>query len=123
MLHFQSYGHGAPIIILHGLFGSLDNWHSISLHLAHSFKDFAVDQRNHGHSPHSAEMNYPLMAQDLREFMDAQKLPHAHVLGHSMGGKTAMQFALIYPDLTTSLIVVDIAPRVYSGRHGKHLAA
>src|ERR1051326_3769693 len=105
-LHFQNYGQGAPLIILHGLFGSLENWHSISQKLASDFQVFAVDQRNHGRSPHSAEMNYQLMAEDLEEFLAAHQLGAVHCLGHSMGGKTAMAFALNYPDQVQKLIVV-----------------
>jgi pimeloyl-ACP methyl ester carboxylesterase len=118
-LHFQTFGQGAPLIILHGLFGSSDNWHSISRRLEKQFRVLAVDQRNHGHSPHSAEMNYPVMAEDLHELLQSQKLARAHLIGHSMGGKTAMEFALRYPESVDKLIVVDIAPRAYSPRHGQ----
>ncbi|HWX21462.1 MAG TPA: alpha/beta fold hydrolase [Candidatus Binatia bacterium] len=116
-LNFKTYGQGEPLLILHGLFGSLDNWHSVSLKLGERFQVLAVDQRNHGHSPHSPEMDYRLMAEDVRELLEARLLPWAHVLGHSMGGKTAMQFALLYPAQVQKLVVVDIAPRVYSPRH------
>jgi pimeloyl-ACP methyl ester carboxylesterase len=118
-LHFQAYGAGAPLIILHGLFGSLDNWHSMSLQLGEHFHVLAIDQRNHGHSPHSSEMNYAVMAEDVSEFMRAQHIEHARVLGHSMGGKTAMQLALRNPEKVDRLVVVDIAPRAYSPRHGQ----
>ncbi|HWH71651.1 MAG TPA: alpha/beta fold hydrolase, partial [Candidatus Sulfotelmatobacter sp.] len=120
-LHSQSLGHGQPLIVLHGLFGSLQNWHTVSRALAEQFRVIAVDQRNHGHSPHSDEMSYRLMAQDLEEFMRAHNLARAHVMGHSMGGKTAMQFALLYPERVEKLIVVDIAPREYVPRHQKML--
>jgi esterase len=109
-LHFQSYGQGEPLLILHGLFGSLENWRSISQHLAAYYHVFALDQRNHGRSPHSLEMDYRLMAGDVDEFLKAHALPNAHVLGHSMGGRTAMQFALSYPKSVRKLIVADIAP-------------
>jgi esterase len=122
-LHFQSFGQGPPLIILHGLFGSLDNWHSISQGLAADFQVFAIDQRNHGRSPHAAEMSYPLMAEDLKEFLANQKLGAINLLGHSMGGKTAMLFALTYPEFVEKLIVVDMAPRVYSERHREILNA
>src|SRR5437899_1940421 len=112
-LNFQSYGTGLPIIILHGLFGSLDNWQPISRKLGESFHVFAVDQRNHGRSPHSDIFNYQVMAEDLREFMQAHNISRAHLLGHSMGGKTAMQFALVHPEQVEKLIVVDIAPKAY----------
>ncbi len=116
-LHFREYGRGAPLLILHGLFGSLDNWAAISKELSGAFHVLAVDQRNHGHSPHCAEMDYPLMAADLLEFLRHHAPGGAHVLGHSMGGKTAMQFALQHPGLVTSLIVVDIAPRACEAEH------
>src|SRR5258708_8513128 len=116
-LNFKSYGVGEPLIILHGLFGSLDNWHSVSLDLAEKFRVLAIDQRNHGHSPHATEMNYALMANDLSELLAREAWPRAHVLGHSMGGKTAMQFALQFPSSILSLIIVDIAPGADSPRH------
>ena len=112
-LHSESYGHGPPLIILHGLFGSLENWHSISRNLASDFQVIAVDQRNHGRSPHTAEMSFQFIAEDLKELLAAQHLGPVKLLGHSMGGKTAMVFALSYPDLVEKLIVVDIAPRAY----------
>src|SRR5579859_1638969 len=120
-LHFKSYGSGHPLIILHGLFGSLDNWHFHSSQLAGQFRVLAVDQRNHGHSPHSQQMDYTLMAEDLSELIDHEQLPRAHVLGHSMGGKTAMQFALKYPQKTARLMVIDMAPRAYSPRQAQIL--
>lgn len=116
-LNLKTYGAGEPLLILHGLFGSLDNWHSVSLKLAANFRVLALDQRNHGHSPHAGEMNYELMAQDVAETLRTEGLQRAHVLGHSMGGKTAMQLALLHSDLVNKLIVVDIAPRAYPGRH------
>src|SRR5437764_1468896 len=116
-LNFKSYGTGEPLLILHGLFGSLDNWSSVSQNLADRFQVLAIDQRNHGHSPHAAEMNYTLMADDLSELLAAQKWPRAHVLGHSMGGKTAMQFALKYPGSVQSLIIIDISPGADAPRH------
>jgi pimeloyl-ACP methyl ester carboxylesterase len=122
-LHFQRYGQGAPLIILHGLFGSLENWHSMSQKLAADFHVFAVDQRNHGHSPHAAEMSYKAMSEDLKELMTAQHLSTVNLLGHSMGGKTAMFFALNYPDLVEKLIVVDMAPRAYPPQHLEILKA
>ena len=118
-LHHEDHGHGPPLIILHGLFGSLENWRTISRHLAARFRVIAVDQRNHGHSPHSPEMNYPAMAQDVLKLMGQLGLKEAGVLGHSMGGKTAMQLALHHPEAVRKLVVVDISPRYYSPRHGQ----
>ena len=116
-LHFREYGDGPPLIILHGLFGSLDNWHPLSEQFAAHFHVYAIDLRNHGQSPHSDEMSYASMAEDLREFLDLRTLSSAIILGHSMGGKAAMQFALSYPEQTEKLIVADMAPRAYPPVH------
>jgi esterase len=122
-LHFEVAGEGEPLVILHGLFGSLENWRPMSKRLAQDFKVFALDQRNHGQSPHSFEMDYFLMARDVRDFLGAQALKDCLVLGHSMGGKTAMQFALSYPGSVRKLAVVDMSPRGDLGRHETIIAA
>jgi pimeloyl-ACP methyl ester carboxylesterase len=116
-LHYETIGAGQPLVILHGLFGSLDNWRTMSKKLSDRYQVFSVDLRNHGGSPHSAEFSYPLMADDLKEFMHQHLLCSACLLGHSMGGKVAMQFALTHPQLVDKLIVVDIAPRAYPPKH------
>lgn len=116
----QAYGSsGAPLIVLHGLFGSRENWHPMCLRLAHRFRVFALDQRNHGASPHASPMDYPTMAEDVREFIALRGLGPAHLLGHSMGAKTAMQLALKHPELVLSIISVDMAPGEYVSRHQK----
>jgi esterase len=122
-LHFKASGQGGAVLLLHGLFGSSDNWHHIAARLAETFHVFALDQRNHGLSPHSQEMTYPLLASDLDEFMAARGLETAMVIGHSMGGKTAMQFALQFPERVEKLIVADMAPRAYRPAFTKILAA
>ena len=122
-LHFKESGQGRAVILLHGMLGSSDNWHFIALRLAESFQVFALDQRNHGQSPHSDEMNYRLMAADANEFMAARGLESASVVGHSMGGKTAMQFALQFPNRVEKLIVADVAPRAYAPAHEKIFTA
>jgi esterase len=122
-LHFKQFGQGRAVILLHGMLGSSDNWHSIALLLAESFQVFAVDQRNHGQSPHSDEMNYPLMAGDVNEFMASRGLETAAVIGHSMGGKTAMQFALQFPGKVEKLVVADMAPHAYAPAHEKIFTA
>jgi len=122
-LHFKESGQGRAVILLHGLFGSSDNWHPIVLRLAERFQVFALDQRNHGQSPHSAEMTYSLMAGDVNEFMAARGLETASVIGHSMGGKTAMAFALQFPGKVEKLIVADMAPRAYLPSHDKFFLA
>jgi esterase len=110
-LHFKQLGRGRPLVMLHGLFGSLDNWLGVAPRLAETFNLFLVDLRNHGASPHDAEMNYSLMAADVAEFFDRQKIERASVVGHSMGGKAAMQFALDFPGRVEKLVIVDISPR------------
>jgi esterase len=122
-LHYESYGEGPPLIILHGLFGSLDNWRTISRKFGRYYQVFTLDLRNHGRSPHSDDFNYPLMAEDLRGFMDEHSLRSVCLLGHSMGGKAAMQFAVTYPDRVEKLVVVDIAPKDYQPRHDDILHA
>ncbi len=116
-LNFKTFGQGPPLIILHGLFGMLDNWQTAAKQLSDTFMVFIVDQRNHGRSPHVDEIDYPSMANDLKEFMEENWIHEAHLLGHSMGGKTVMQFALEYPEMTDKLVVVDIAPKAYAGGH------
>ncbi|RMG29163.1 MAG: alpha/beta fold hydrolase [Bacteroidetes bacterium] len=116
-LNYKTYGQGPALIILHGLFGSLDNWVSHARALSELFSVYVLDQRNHGKSPHSSEWNYELMALDLLEFMDDQGIFRAHLLGHSMGGKTAMQFAGMEPDRIDKLIVADMAPKAYPPHH------
>jgi esterase len=116
-LHYRTYGRGWPLIVLHGLCGSLDNWHPISQRLAAHVQVFAVDLRNHGLSPVSPKMDYPVMAGDLAEFCREHAIARAHVLGHSMGGKTAMSFALAFPERVRSLLIVDVAPRAGQAAH------
>ncbi|HEY1490484.1 MAG TPA: alpha/beta fold hydrolase [Verrucomicrobiae bacterium] len=122
-LHFKVFGQGRAVILLHGLFGSADNWHHIALRLAEQFQVFAMDQRNHGQSPHSDTMNYPLMAADVEKFFVARRIESATVVGHSMGGKTAMQFALQFPARVEKLVVADMAPRAYAPAHEKIITA
>ena len=122
-LNFKSYGQGSAIIILHGLFGSLDNWATHARSLAESYSVYILDQRNHGKSPHDEGFSYELMAEDLAEFMDNEGIYQAHILGHSMGGKTAMKFAAEYPDRIDKLIVADMAPKAYPPHHTEILAA
>jgi pimeloyl-ACP methyl ester carboxylesterase len=122
-LHFKESGQGRAVVLLHGLFGSSDNWHFIAQRLAKNFRVFAVDHRNHGLSPHSAEMNYPLMAADAEKFFITRGLEGAAVIGHSMGGKTAMQFGLQWPHRVDKLVVADMAPREYAPAHDNIFAA
>jgi pimeloyl-ACP methyl ester carboxylesterase len=112
-LFYRQLGEGHPIIIIHGLYGSSDNWMSIGKQLAEDFQVFLIDQRNHGQSGHSDEHNYEVMREDLKSFMDEHNLQKATLLGHSMGGKTAIYFAAAYPERVERLIVVDISPCSY----------
>ncbi len=107
-------GSGQPLLILHGLFGSATNWRSIARKLADQHQVHAIDLRNHGASPWADSMSYPEMAQDVQLYMQRHDLQRATVMGHSMGGKTAMALALTHPELVERLIVVDIAPRPYA---------
>jgi esterase len=116
-LFFRELGQGDPIIILHGLFGSSDNWLTQAKLLGTHFKVYSVDQRNHGQSPHSDDFDYKSMVADLKEFVDEHNIQNPVVLGHSMGGKAAMNFALAHADKLSKLIVVDISPRPYDLEH------
>ena len=113
-LKFRKSGHGAPLVILHGLYGASDNWISIARKLEGRFTIFLPDLRNHGHSPHTSSHTYQDMVDDLHLFFNDHHITSAIVLGHSMGGKVAMMFAAEYPELVTGLIVADIAPKSYN---------
>lgn len=117
MLNYKEYGSGEPIIILHGLLGMLDNWHSFAKKLSEEYWVISVDQRNHGKSFHSDEFNYKLLSADLMAFLEEMHIPSCHILGHSMGGKTVLQFLNDYFDIVDKAVVVDISPKSYSGGH------
>ena len=112
-LNSEISGSGAPLIILHGLFGSATNWRSVARSLATDHEVHALDLRNHGASPWAETMSYTEMADDVRQYAEQHRLASLTVMGHSMGGKTAMALALAHPKLLDRLIVVDIAPRSY----------
>ncbi|MBP0464921.1 alpha/beta fold hydrolase [Roseomonas sp. PWR1] len=116
-------GEGPPLILLHGLFGAGQNWGAIRKALAPRFRVLAPDLRNHGASPHHADMSYAAMAADVAETMDAAGIPRAAVLGHSMGGKVAMTLALARPDRVERLVVADIAPVRYRPTLRAYVAA
>lgn len=116
-LNFEVIGEGPDLVVLHGLFGSLDNWRGMARLLARRFRVWLVDQRNHGGSPHSPEFDYAAMASDLLAFLDRNGLGRVHLLGHSMGGKAAMLFAARYPGRVARLIVEDMGPGAYAPRH------
>lgn len=122
-LAYHSYGNGPPLIILHGLFGSGRNWRRIAERLAARWRVFTVDLRNHGASPWAPTMSFAEMADDLAAFYLARQLYSAVLIGHSLGGKTAMRFALEHPALVDDLIVVDIAPVAYAHSYDEMIAA
>ena len=113
ILHAIEAGQGSPVVLLHGLFGSATNFGTVQKRLAAHYRVLALDLRNHGSSPHDPAMTYPIMAADVMETLDAHGIERATLIGHSMGGKTAMQAALLHPDRVTRLIVADIAPVQY----------
>ena len=117
ILNHKIYGTGEPLIILHGLFGMLDNWQSIARKLQENYQVILVDQRNHGKSIHSNNFSYEEMAEDIIALMDHLDIVKASIIGHSMGGKTAIQTANNYPDRVIQLIIVDIVPKQYQRGH------
>lgn len=120
-LHYRSMGEGSPLIILHGVFGTSDNWQSFGKAISAKYKVFLVDLRNHGNSPHSSTFDYASMAADLKEFIEEHHLGKPVIMGHSMGGKVVMSFAASNPDSFEKMIVVDIAPKYYPPHHQKIL--
>ncbi|RUO31515.1 alpha/beta hydrolase [Aliidiomarina sedimenti] len=122
-LNYERSGSGEPVILIHGLFGDLDNLKSISRSLTEHYSVINLDVRNHGQSPHTSAMSYADMAEDVIAIADAEGLDQFHLLGHSMGGKIAMEIALRYPSRVRSLIVADIAPVAYDARHSSILDA
>ncbi len=113
-LFYREFGDGdRNLIIIHGLYGASDNWVTIAKSLQDNFHIYLIDQRNHGQSPHSDDMDYQFMSNDLNEFMEHNGLDEAIIMGHSMGGKTAMHFALAYPQKVAKLFILDIAPKSY----------
>jgi len=116
-LSFRKTGHGPVLVILHGLYGSSDNWISIAKKLEERFTVFIPDLRNHGQSPHTSTHTYQDMVDDLSLFFKNHHINKATLLGHSMGGKLAMMFAAEYPELITGLIVADIAPKNYNSEN------
>ncbi|MEZ4858841.1 MAG: alpha/beta fold hydrolase [Flavobacteriaceae bacterium] len=117
-LHSQIIGEGLPFIILHGFLGSGDNWKSLANQFSEEgFQLHLVDQRNHGRSFHSDEFTYEAMSEDLKRYCEEQQLEKIILLGHSMGGKTAMHYATNDPESVSKLIVADIGPKAYPQHH------
>ena len=116
-LHFKKFGSGDPVLILHGLFGISDNWITIAKSLAKKYLVYLLDMRNHGRSPHTEAFTYADMVEDIYEFLTDMSLRQVSIIGHSMGGKTAMNFAQEYPHRINKLIIIDISPRKYPVFH------
>ena len=109
-LYSRVFGEGQPLLIIHGLFGMSDNWQSLAKLYADYFEVHLIDQRNHGRSPHSEGFSYQHLSHDLYQYITDKQLENPIVIGHSLGGKTVMQFAVSYPEQLAKLIVVDISP-------------
>ncbi len=118
LLHSKILGQGRPLLILHGFLGMSDNWKTLGNQFAKDgFEVHLIDQRNHGKSFHSVDFDYTFLAKDVEHYLDHYSLGSAIILGHSMGGKTAMQFACDHPHRVTKLLVADIAPKEYPPHH------
>lgn len=122
-LAFEAMGDGPPLVILHGLFGSGRNWVPVAKALASDYRIYLPDARNHGASPWSEIMSYTEMAQDVLDLMERQQLQRPVVIGHSMGGKTAMALALEHPQAITGVAVIDIAPEIYADQFSPYITA
>jgi len=123
ILHSKIIGEGQPLLILHGYFGMGDNWKSLANQFGENFQVHLIDQRNHGRSFHADDFDYELMAEDLYNYINHYNLESIVLLGHSMGGKTAMLFAVEYSELIDKLIIADISPRYYQPHHNEILKA
>ncbi|MCC5796858.1 MAG: alpha/beta fold hydrolase [Methylophaga sp.] len=116
-LFYQITGSGRPLLIVHGLFGSSDNWRAVTKALSDKRQIIAVDLRNHGRSFHHQDQHYPQMAEDIERVVDELGIEEIDLLGHSIGGKVAMQFARQHTHRVRQMVVVDIAPRQYPDKH------
>jgi esterase len=115
-------GEGVPLLILHGYFGMSDNWKTLGYQFSENFQVHCIDQRNHGRSFHADNFNYELLVEDLYLYIKNHQLEKVYIIGHSMGGKTAMLFSVTHPELVKKLIIVDISPRRYQPHHNAILA-
>lgn len=116
-LNYKEFGSGFPLIILHGLFGMLDNWQTFARKMSDTYSVYIIDLRNHGRSAWADEINYPVMADDLFHFMNDKWIYEAYIMGHSMGGKVAIEFALEHPDYCRKLVSVDMGIKQHYYRH------
>src|SRR5688572_33202048 len=122
-LFFRKFGSGEPLIILHGLFGTADNWNTLAKKYGEYFTTYTVDLRNHGQSPQSDEWSYSIMAKDVIEMMKDEGITTSYLMGHSMGGKVAMMIAGTAPEMISKLIISDISPKYYKPHHQEILDA
>lgn len=120
ILHSKIYGEdksGTPLLVFHGLFGMLDNWGSFGKEMGEFFPVHLIDLRNHGKSFHSEEMSHEVLANDILHYIEYHNIQKINLLGHSLGGKAVMQFAITHPVKMEKLIVVDISPKAYPPHH------
>lgn len=113
-LYYREVGQGQPLVFLHGIFGSSDNWLTQSRLLSDKYRTFSLDLRNHGRSFHDDAFDYPSMVSDVMDFLEQHAIHDPVIVGHSMGGKVAMNLAVAHPEMVQRLVVVDIAPRPYN---------
>lgn len=123
LLHSKIVGKGEPFLILHGFLGMGDNWKTLANKFADNYEVHLIDQRNHGRSFHSDAFDYELLVADLLHYIEHHKLKNSTLLGHSMGGKTVMLFAVEYHEMIKNLMVADISPRYYPPHHHNILEA
>ena len=117
-LNYKIYGQGQPVVILHGLFGTLDNWHNFAKKLEDAgYMAILIDQRDHGRSGHTREFSYPILAQDLHRFLEENWIYGGAIIGHSMGGKTCLQYLADYNTEDFKFVIIDIGIRRYEGGH------
>lgn len=120
ILHANIIGEGKPLLILHGFLGMSDNWKTLGKSYAENgFQVHLIDQRNHGKSFHSQDFDYELLANDVKTYLNFHKITQTALIGHSMGGKTAMEFACSNPEMVDKLVIADIAPKYYPPHHTK----
>lgn len=120
-LHFREYGAGKPVVLLHGLLASSDNWFTIARSLSDAYRVVVPDLRNHGISPHSDDFDFTLLAADVLELIDSLSLEKPFIVGHSLGGKTAMELALTSPDVPKAIVLEDIIPGETVPINGKYI--
>ncbi|MBT2324641.1 alpha/beta fold hydrolase [Variovorax paradoxus] len=122
-LAFEALGAGPPVVILHGLFGAGRNWTEVAKSLTADYRVYLPDARNHGASPWAESMSYAEMALDVLALIEREQLHRPCVIGHSMGGKTAMALALAHPHAIGGIAVIDIAPESYAGQFSSYVSA